>query len=737
MQLLANMAREENSVTDFHSYKDRLVEKKEESSETFWHRRFVRLASGSAITSLSSLHKDEEKDANLISNYVKEKCHGASRDNQSQTFSENIQDVLLKMSSAFGSEINEAFKNSSLAQSSDDIPKEGATDVERQIRKIDENMKAIDEDMKLLDQAKEHGEVLSAEFLLNGFRALGEDDYLSEDSSLSETTNVESFAGDASTNEDSSCTDSNGPDNEDANSDESSIDSNFMDEIMDEFGFTFTDIPDIEPSTSAKAIQKSCNLNGSNCKQSNQTAVTGSKKAQIQSSEGKSPPVVSKEISAPQGHSFVSGFNMGPFDRSGRPNARSTTVGEHTQSSKASISSSSVHSVISGSLQSISGHEPGVKRNYCEQNIASSFHSSNGRRSAKSLPRREQLLSSTLHASNSTRKSQEFIIFRRNSGSQIETVAQVEKPVPLFASRFRTTFAEQRRKLGNRIKTDDTVRDRPFHSPGQSTQVADKGTENPKQSDLFSSLGFRGRSSRKVENTEPPSLKVVLCETSNSTVSTTVTSGRETPKGVTGKNSDLPRPDLNQTDRNLLVEWGDATSDVESDVSSVNNAKSTLTNQLESPFLHGRATSPEVRKKPRPLSPRYRNNRKLCMILQEYEGESGSLFRDAFKEVNPTDQDDSKPSASNDEHDGLYRPTTESERESTTFPRIEWANKKRLKLRRRKSEQDSLDSRQKRKIRQGHLKRKMKEEKAFVQGLCFLNKESGKSIAGAMASQIR
>jgi hypothetical protein len=125
------------------------------------------------------------------------------------------------------------------------------------------------------------------------------------------------------------------------------------------------------------------------------------------------------------------------------------------------------------------------------------------------------------------------------------------------------------------------------------------------------------------------------------------------------------------------------------------------------------------------------------MILQEYEGESGSLFRDAFKEVNPTDQDDSKPSASNDEHDGLYRPTTESERESTTFPRIEWANKKRLKLRRRKSEQDSLDSRQKRKIRQGHLKRKMKEEKAFVQGLCFLNKESGKSIAGAMASQIR
>jgi hypothetical protein len=256
MQVLANMCREEESIRDRGTYLSKREHKKEEEKiqESFWRRRFVRHEDGTH----SSTHEEEDVESNLFTRYVKRKYRGAPQEEEKkpETFSENIQHILLKMTSQFGSAINDAY-----VSDPSQIAARGNNDAIQAmmiISQIDENMKAIDEDMRILDQVKKEG-LETATNHFTGFGHLGEQECLidgrsslesSSEASSESTSDDSSGDWESDSEDDSDRHDSSDSDDDDSEWDSdvgSSLDSNFMAEMANELGFQIPQEEDDEP----------------------------------------------------------------------------------------------------------------------------------------------------------------------------------------------------------------------------------------------------------------------------------------------------------------------------------------------------------------------------------------------------------------------------------------------------------------------------------------------------------
>ena len=247
LQALANMCREEEVIADRQTYVRKRGVKKEESvaHESFWKRRF--------IISSSESRDDVGSDTNLFTKYVKRKCRPTenAKEKKVTTFSTNVQELLLAMTTRFAGDINEAY-----VSDPSQIMARGesnAVDTSLKICQVESNMKSIDEDMRKLAEAKSKGDIAPSNGF-TGFSRLGENDCLVDEESFESASSNSSNSSDDS-EESGSQSASGSDDSEDSSEwdsdDESSLDSNFMAEMANELGF---DICDRENDVTVDAV---------------------------------------------------------------------------------------------------------------------------------------------------------------------------------------------------------------------------------------------------------------------------------------------------------------------------------------------------------------------------------------------------------------------------------------------------------------------------------------------------
>jgi hypothetical protein len=260
LQALANMCREEEEIIDRQTYFDRrkLANIKEETKtpESLWRSRFVRRSSWSKTTQPMHNATDENEEvANLFTKYVKRKYRGSPQEEEKKpsTFSVNVQDLLLSMTTMFATDINDAYVSDPSQTMA--IGENNPFQAMMKMNQIDENMKAIDDDMRILAQARKEGQ-MTAKDRFTGFAQLGENDCLLDEEASSDDSRSESDSSDDSGESDSSDDDDSGEsgsDDDDASEsdqeddsewdsgDDSSLDSNFMTEMAHALGFDVGD----------------------------------------------------------------------------------------------------------------------------------------------------------------------------------------------------------------------------------------------------------------------------------------------------------------------------------------------------------------------------------------------------------------------------------------------------------------------------------------------------------------
>lgn len=227
IQMLANMCRSEEGICDKNTYKTKKEEQKTENTAgrdiTFWQRRFIK----------TNASEQKVEDSNLFTKYANQKFQPGEGEKKELTFSENIQDVLLKMTAQFGNQINVAYDTDPATEAmkkSNENPLSAIT----KMHQIDENMKAIDTDMQILKQKKEEGHVTATQFF-EGFAELGEDDYLSESDS-------DGSSSDSDDDDDSDNDDSDEDSDDDSDEDEDDDDSDSDNSSLDSYGSLFLDM---------------------------------------------------------------------------------------------------------------------------------------------------------------------------------------------------------------------------------------------------------------------------------------------------------------------------------------------------------------------------------------------------------------------------------------------------------------------------------------------------------------
>ena len=242
LQALANMCREEEVIADRQTYVRKRGVKKEESvaHESFWKRRF--------IISSSEPQEDVGSNTNLFTKYVKRKCRPTenAKEKKVTTFSTNVQELLLAMTTRFAGDINEAYVSDPsqiMARGENN-----AVDTSLKICQVESNMKSIDEDMRKLAEAKSKGDIAASNGF-TGFSRLGENDCLVDEESCESASSSSTSSNSSNSSDDSeesgSQSASGSDDSEDSSDwdsdDESSLDSNFMAEMANELGFDLFD----------------------------------------------------------------------------------------------------------------------------------------------------------------------------------------------------------------------------------------------------------------------------------------------------------------------------------------------------------------------------------------------------------------------------------------------------------------------------------------------------------------
>lgn len=238
LEMLGNMCREEEGIRNRTDYKKKKETKKEEVSEkvSFWRRRFVRrspqMMRGRAKVGGADEEEKEDSDTNMITKFAKQKYKPKPK-KPTLTFSENVQDMLLNITSQFEQQINSAFKSdpATKEEREEDIPLSELADVTQ----IDVNMRAIDKDMKILDKAKQSGVRVDLDDF-RGVGKLGDQDYLSSsesssseedsdeewDSEDSDESGSEAEAGEESSDEESEDDDDSDEESDDSDDDDDS-----------------------------------------------------------------------------------------------------------------------------------------------------------------------------------------------------------------------------------------------------------------------------------------------------------------------------------------------------------------------------------------------------------------------------------------------------------------------------------------------------------------------------------
>ena len=233
LQTLAKLYRKEehiDTLQDFHSKKEATVTTTKKDVElSIWRLRLTR-----AQQSTKKLRRDDDQDMNLMTRYVKGKYEAEPPEEKKGIgrLADNIQDVLMKLTSNFNDQINDAM-HSDNTNPNISVQENNPLAALMQLHAIEQNMKAIDHDMAILEKnlTEQHGDIGD---LLVGFGCA--DDTYTESQGFYSRSCSSSYDDDddESTQDDSDDEEDNDDDDDESSQEESDDDSDDDDDDDDD-----------------------------------------------------------------------------------------------------------------------------------------------------------------------------------------------------------------------------------------------------------------------------------------------------------------------------------------------------------------------------------------------------------------------------------------------------------------------------------------------------------------------